>query len=70
VFLVARDGSWQLPLAGSAAPPDVSEVVQDEVRIFSAQPGTYRVVVATNRDRNARPGPSWTILAGWTVSIP
>jgi hypothetical protein len=69
VFLVDSKGSWQIPLAGGAVKPTVSQSVQDETRIFSVRPGEYRIVVATSAQQNIAPGPRWTVLAGWPVTV-
>jgi hypothetical protein len=68
VFLIDPSGHWDVPLASLR--PTVTDKVQDETRIFSvAKPGTYRVVVAQSGDQNAVPGPSWKVLAEWTVQV-
>jgi hypothetical protein len=68
VFLIDPSGHWDVPLASLR--PTVNDRVQDETRIFSvAKPGTYRVVVATSGEQNAVPGPSWNVLAEWTVQV-
>jgi hypothetical protein len=68
VFLIDPSGNWEVPLASLR--PTVTDRVQDETRIFSvAKPGTYRVVVATSGEQNAVPGPSWNVLAAWTVQV-
>jgi hypothetical protein len=71
VFLVDPSGKWSIPLAGGSPRPTVNTAVQDETRIFAISgPGTYHLVVATSDNRNSVPGPAWTTLAEWTVSIP
>jgi hypothetical protein len=69
--LVDPSGKWSIPLAGGSPRPTVNTAVQDETRIFAIRgPGTYHLVVATSDNRNSVPGPAWTTLAEWTVSIP
>lgn len=71
VFLVDPSGKWSIPLAGGNPRPTVNASVQDETRIFAISgPGIYHLVVATSDNRNSVPGPAWTTLAEWTVSIP
>jgi hypothetical protein len=70
VFLVDPSGKWEIPLATNGDKPTVNEQVQDEIRIFSTvKPGTYHVVVATEGAHNSAPGPSWKILADWTIVV-
>lgn len=68
VFLIDPSGHWDVPLASLR--PTVTDRVQDETRIFSvAKPGTYRIVVATSGEQNAIPGPTWNVLAEWTLQV-
>jgi hypothetical protein len=70
VFLVDPSGDWGIPLATNGVRPTVNEQVQDETRIFSTvKAGTYHVVVANEGSRNVAPGPSWKILAEWTIVV-
>lgn len=69
VYIVPSSGAWELPLAGGAGRPTINDKVQEESRIFPIHPGTYRIVVATSADQNNAPGPSWTVLAEWSVTV-
>jgi hypothetical protein len=71
VFLVDPSGKWSIPLAGGDARPTVNTSLQDETRVFAIHgPGTYQLVVATSADNNSVPGPAWTTLADWTITVP